>query len=231
MVRRAFFCVMLISAGIFMTAGCDENEEVISNEQSRADVKEVAVEQAEEVVVKEVKEKESVQVEEQNTKVKLKTSMGDIVIELDEKAAPVTTQNFLRYVEEGFFDGLIFHRVIANFMIQGGGMTPEMAQKRPHEPIVNEAKNGLKNDRGTLAMARTSDPDSATAQFFINHKDNDFLNYSPGNPGYAVFGKVVEGLDVVDKIAAVKTGNKGRFSDVPVEAVVIKSAKVVKGGV
>ena len=116
-------------------------------------------------------------------------------------------------------------------MIQGGGFTPEMVQKPVHEPIINEAKNGLKNDRGTLAMARTNDPDSATAQFFINHKDNAFLNYSPGNPGYAVFGKVVEGMEVVDKIASVKTSNKGRFSDVPVEAVVIRSAKVVRGGV
>jgi len=162
-------------------------------------------------------------------KVKLETSAGDIVIELNEKAAPVTVKNFLRYAEESFYDGTIFHRVIPNFMIQGGGFKSDMQQKKTHEQIVNEAKNGLKNDRGTIAMARTNDPNSATAQFFINHKNNDSLNYSPQNPGYAVFGKVIEGMDVVDKIAAVKTSRKGTYSDVPVEPVVIKSAKVISG--
>jgi cyclophilin family peptidyl-prolyl cis-trans isomerase len=161
-------------------------------------------------------------------KVKLETSIGDIVIELNEKAAPVTVKNFLRYAEESFYDGTIFHRVIPNFMIQGGGFKSDMQQKKTHEPIVNEAKNGLKNDRGTIAMARTNDPNSATAQFFINYKNNDFLNYAgTQNPGYAVFGKVIEGMDVVDKIAAVKTSQKGPQSDVPVEPVVIKSAKVI----
>ena len=165
-------------------------------------------------------------------KVKLETSMGDIVIELNEEAAPVTVKNFLRYVQEGFFDGTIFHRVIRTnpAMIQGGGFTVDMVQKRPHPPIVNEASNGLKNDRGTIAMARTSDPDSATAQFFINHKDNDFLNYVENrNPGYAVFGKVIEGMETVDKIATVKTATRMGMDDVPVEPVVIKSAKVVSG--
>jgi len=162
-------------------------------------------------------------------KVKLETSMGDIVIELNEKAAPVTVKNFLRYAEESFYDGTIFHRVIPNFMIQGGGFKSDMQQKKTHEPIINEAKNGLKNDRGTIAMARTTNPNSATAQFFINHRNNDSLNYSPQNPGYAVFGKVIEGMDVVDKIAAVKTSQKGSYSDVPVEPVVIKSAKVISG--
>jgi cyclophilin family peptidyl-prolyl cis-trans isomerase len=162
--------------------------------------------------------------------VKLETSMGDIVIELNEEASPITVKNFLRYVEEGFYDGTIFHRVIPDFMIQGGGFTAEMVQKKPHPPIVNEASNGLKNDRGTIAMARTANPDSATSQFFINHKNNDFLNYAgQSKPGYTVFGKVVEGLDVVDKIAAVKTTQKGQHSDVPVEPVVIKSAKAVSG--
>ena len=155
--------------------------------------------------------------------------MGDIVIELNEKAAPVTVKNFLRYAEAGFYDGTIFHRVIPNFMIQGGGFKSDMQQKKTHEPIANEAKNGLKNDRGTIAMARTNNPDSATAQFFINHRNNASLNYSPQNPGYAVFGKVIEGMDVVDKIAAVKTSQKGPQSDVPVEPVVIKSAKVISG--
>jgi len=163
-------------------------------------------------------------------KVKLETSMGDIVIELNEEAAPVTVKNFLQYVQEGFFDGTIFHRVKPNFMIQGGGFTADMVQKKPHPPIVNEAGNGLKNDRGTIAMARTSDPDSATAQFFINHINNDFLNYVENrDPGYAVFGKVVEGMETVDKIATVKTATRMGMDDVPIEPVVIKSAKVVSG--
>jgi peptidyl-prolyl cis-trans isomerase B (cyclophilin B) len=171
--------------------------------------------------------------ETQNAKVrenmvKLKTNKGDIVIELNEEAAPVTVRNFLKYVEEGFFDGKIFHRVIPNFMIQGGGFTEDMSQGRTHDPIINEAANGLKNKRGTIAMARTNDPNSATAQFFINHKDNDFLNYAgPANPGYAVFGKVTEGMDVVDAIASVKTTTRQGMDDVPVEAVVIISASVV----
>lgn len=161
-------------------------------------------------------------------KVKLTTSMGDIVIELNEDAAPVSVKNFLRYVEEGFYDGTIFHRVIPNFMIQGGGFSADMVQKPTHEPIINEANNGLKNDRGTIAMARTNNPNSATCQFFINHTDNDSLNYGgPNKPGYAVFGKVVEGMDVVDKIASVQTANKGRNANVPVKAIVIELAKVV----
>ena len=160
--------------------------------------------------------------------VKLETTMGDIVIELDEKAAPITVKNFLTYVEERFYDGTIFHRVIPKFMIQGGGFTPDIAQKKTHPPIVNEANNGLRNNRGTIAMARTNNPDSATSQFFINHRDNDFLNYAgPDKPGYAVFGKVVEGMETVDKIAAVNTAQKGPHADVPVEPVVIKSAKIV----
>jgi len=160
-------------------------------------------------------------------KVKLETSMGDVVIELNEEAAPVTVKNFLQYVEEGFYDGTIFHRVIPDFMIQGGGFTTEMTKKETHAPIANEASNGLKNSRGATAMARTSDPDSATAQFFINHADNDFLNYvDNNNPGYAVFGKVVEGMEAVDKIAAVETGSRKGMDDVPTEPVIIKSAKV-----
>jgi cyclophilin family peptidyl-prolyl cis-trans isomerase len=173
---------------------------------------------------------ESKQMDTGQKQVKLETSMGDIVIELNEEASPITVKNFLRYVEEGFYDGTIFHRVIPDFMIQGGGFTAEMVQKKPHPPIVNEASNGLKNDRGTIAMARTANPDSATSQFFINHENNDFLNYAgQSKPGYTVFGKVVEGLDVVDAIAAVKTTQKGQHSDVPVEPVVIKSAKAVSG--
>ncbi|MHC4496038.1 MAG: peptidylprolyl isomerase [Planctomycetota bacterium] len=160
--------------------------------------------------------------------IKFQTSMGDIVIELNEQAAPVTVKNFLGYVEDGFFDGKIFHRIIPDFMIQGGGFTAEMVQDQTRDPIVNEAGNGLKNERGTIAMARTNDPDSATAQFFINHKNNDFLNYAgKGNPGYAVFGKTIEGMDVVDAIASVQTTTKAGMGDVPVEPVVIVSASVV----
>jgi cyclophilin family peptidyl-prolyl cis-trans isomerase len=161
--------------------------------------------------------------------IKLETTKGDIVIEVNETAAPVTSANFLKYVQDGFYDGTIFHRVIPDFMIQGGGFNPDMTQKPTRAPIINEAKNGLKNDRGTLAMARTNDPNSATAQFFINHINNGFLNYSgPRNPGYAVFGKVIEGMDVVDEIAKVPTSSKGPYENVPVEPVIIKSAKIVK---
>lgn len=160
-------------------------------------------------------------------KVKLETSMGSIVIELDEKAAPKTVKNFLQYVEEGFYNETIFHRVIPGFMIQGGGFNKDMKQKATHPPIVNEANNGLKNDRGTIAMARTNDPNSATAQFFINLVNNNMLNYTKANPGYAVFGKVVEGMEVVDAIAKVKTSTKGPFADVPVTTVTINSATVV----
>ena len=160
-------------------------------------------------------------------KVKLETTKGDIVIELDGKAAPASAANFLQYVNDKFFNGTIFHRVIPNFMVQGGGMTPDMAQKTTRDPIVNEASNGLKNERGTVAMARTNDPNSATSQFFINHKDNSFLDYTgPENPGYAVFGKVIEGMDIVDVIAAVKTATKDFNDDVPVETVEIVSASI-----
>ncbi len=153
----------------------------------------------------------------------ISTSLGDIKLELYEEQAPITVANFLSYVEEGFFDGTIFHRVINNFMIQGGGITADMKQKPTKAPIKNEADNGLKNDRGTVAMARTAVVDSATSQFFINHKDNSFLDHGARDFGYAVFGKVVEGIDVVDKIAAVQT----RPGDVPVETVSILSMKVV----
>jgi len=165
--------------------------------------------------------------------VKLETSMGNIVIELNEQAAPITVKNFLGYVEEGFYDGTIFHRVMPGFMIQGGGLTAEMEEKQTREAIINESDNGLKNERGTIAMARKPHPDSATVQFFINHRDNAPLNYvENGDPGYAVFGKVIEGMDVVDAIASVVTttrmNKKGiDMGDVPVEPVVIKSARVV----
>ena len=162
------------------------------------------------------------------TSVEMVTSMGSITIELDGEKAPVTVENFLSYVKDGFYDGTIFHRVIDGFMIQGGGMDSEMKEKKNNKPIKNEGSNGLKNVRGSIAMARTSDPNSATSQFFINSADNDFLNYSgPSNPGYAVFGIVTDGLDVLSKINDVKTGSKGHHQDVPVEAVVIESVKVL----
>ena len=165
---------------------------------------------------------------EENPTILMETSLGNIKIELDQAKAPITVKNFLSYVDEKFYDGTIFHRVIGNFMIQGGGFTAEMQQKRTKPPIKNEAGNGLKNMRGTIVMARTNVVDSATAQFFINVVDNDFLDHQNTTPqgfGYAVFGKVIEGMDVVDKIKAVKTGSKMGFSDVPAETVVIKSVK------
>ncbi|WP_126444796.1 peptidylprolyl isomerase [Sulfuricystis multivorans] len=163
-----------------------------------------------------------------NPQVELKTSLGVIVLELDAARAPKTTENFLQYVKDGFYDGTIFHRVIDGFMIQGGGMTPDMKEKPTRAPIPNEAKNGLKNVTGSIAMARTRDPHSAAAQFFINVKDNAFLDY-PGQDGwgYAVFGQVVRGLDVVQKIAKVPTGNAGFHQNVPLTPVVIETARIL----
>ncbi len=166
-----------------------------------------------------------------SNQVKLSTSKGDIVIQLNPEKAPETTKNFLSYVQDGFYDGTIFHRVINNFMIQGGGFDVDMKQKNTKEPIKNEADNGLKNNKYTIAMARTQDPHSATAQFFINVNDNDFLNFTAPNVngwGYAVFGEVIEGTDVVDQIKDVATGNRGFHQDVPVDAIVIESATVVE---
>jgi peptidyl-prolyl cis-trans isomerase B (cyclophilin B) len=162
--------------------------------------------------------------------VQLKTSLGDIRIELDDVAAPESTRNFLAYVAKGHYDGTVFHRVIRGFMIQGGGFEPGMKQRPTDAPIQNEAKNGLKNNRYTLAMARTQVPHSATAQFFINTTDNDFLNHKAESTqgwGYAVFGRVVEGTDIVDRIEAVKTGRRGMHDDVPLDDVVIEKATEV----
>ena len=161
----------------------------------------------------------------------MKTTFGEIRLELDAQKAPKTVANFLNYAREGFYDGTIFHRVIDNFMIQGGGFDADMQQKSTGAPIENEADNGLKNDFGTIAMARTNDPHSATAQFFINVKDNDFLNHSGKNPqgwGYAVFGKVTGGSEVLDKIRAVQTTSRGGHQDVPAEPVIIESVEVVE---
>ena len=165
-------------------------------------------------------------------KVKFNTSAGDIVIEVYPDKAPKTVENFLQYVRDKHYDGTIFHRVINNFMIQGGGMDKGMAEKKTRAPVQHEgvqaAQAGLKNEMGTVAMARTMDPNSATAQFYINVANNAFLDPKPGNPGYTVFGKVVSGMDVVDKIKGVQTGRMGMHSDVPVTPVVINSAEIVK---
>ncbi len=163
--------------------------------------------------------------------VRLSTSLGDIVLELDSQSAPNTVANFLQYVDDGFYDGTIFHRVIDGFMIQGGGMEPGLRQKKTRAPVANEATNGLSNEAGTVAMARTSDPHSATAQFFINVKDNDFLDHTMPSPqgwGYCVFGRVVTGMEVVDAIKAVKTATRGGMQDVPVEDVVIVRAELLE---
>jgi peptidyl-prolyl cis-trans isomerase B (cyclophilin B) len=161
--------------------------------------------------------------------VKISTNFGDITLELDAEKAPITVANFLQYVESNFYDGVIFHRVIDGFMIQGGGFDLNMKQKNTNAEIKNEADNGLSNDKYTVAMARTSIPDSASSQFFINVNDNDFLNFTSPTQrgwGYCVFGKVVDGMDVVDKIRSVKTGNKAGHQDVPIEPVIIEKATI-----
>ncbi len=168
-----------------------------------------------------------------NPQIEMNTNHGAIVVELYPDKAPKTVENFLRYVKDGYYDGTIFHRVIPGFMIQGGGFTPDYKQKPTRDPIENEAANGLKNEIGTIAMARTSQPHSATAQFFVNVENNQFLNYTAPTirgHGYTVFGKVVKGMDVVNKIALMRTGPGGPFpTDAPVEQVVIKSAKIMEG--
>jgi cyclophilin family peptidyl-prolyl cis-trans isomerase len=166
-----------------------------------------------------------------SSKVKLTTSLGEIVIQLNPEKAPISSANFLTYVNEGFYNGTIFHRIIPGFMAQGGGFDTEFNQKAVHDPIKNEADNGLPNKRGTLAMARTNVPDSATAQFFINYKDNSFLNYSSPTAsgwGYAVFGEVIEGMDIVDEMSKQPTGNRGGHQDVPKTNIVIEKAEVIK---
>ena len=165
------------------------------------------------------------------TKVKLTTTLGEVVIQLNTEKAPVSSANFLTYVNEGFYNGTVFHRIIPDFMAQGGGFDTSFNQKAVHVPIKNEANNGLKNTRGTLAMARTNDPDSATAQFFINYKDNSFLNHTSQTSsgwGYAVFGEVIEGMDVVDAMAKQATSNRGGHQDVPKTDIIIEKAEVVK---
>lgn len=153
------------------------------------------------------------------------TSHGEFKVELYEKDAPKTVENFLRYVDDGFFDGTIFHRIVPGFVIQGGGLTADFKAKKTRPPITNEAHNKVRNERGTLSMARTNDVNSATSQFFVNLKDNDFLDHKPGNYGYAVFGRVTEGMDVIDRIAGVGTGRRQGYEDAPLEDVLIVSAR------
>jgi cyclophilin family peptidyl-prolyl cis-trans isomerase len=160
-----------------------------------------------------------------NPQVQFKTSQGEFTVELYPREAPITVENFLQYVTDGFFDGTIFHRVVPGFVIQGGGLTPGMEAKQTRAPITNEARNGLRNERGTLSMARTNDVNSATSQFFVNLKDNAFLDNKPGNFGYAVFGKVTAGMDVIDKIAKVRTGRVKGYDDAPLDTVAIESAR------
>jgi peptidyl-prolyl cis-trans isomerase A (cyclophilin A) len=157
--------------------------------------------------------------------IRFETSHGNFTVELFEKEAPATVENFLKYVDEGFFDGTIFHRIVPGFVIQGGGLTADFANRKTRAPIRNEANNGLKNTRGSLSMARTSDINSATSQFFVNLKDNGFLDHGPRDFGYAVFGRVSDGMDVVDKIAAVRTGTRKGYQDAPLEDVVIVAAR------
>ena len=223
--RFWFIIVVFLLAPVMCIAIIGCNEEKSTNPDIKAGEQMVSEEPQEVQEDHVIKQQES---QDTKKKVKLETSMGDIVIELDEQKAPVTVKNFLKYIEAGFYDGTVFHRVIPGFMIQGGGFTADLNRKPPHDPIVNEASNGLKNNRGTIAMARTNDPDSATCQFFISQKDNDFLNYiKDSNPGYAVFGRTIEGMDIVDSIATVKTATKKGMRDVPIEPVVITSAKFV----
>ncbi len=165
-------------------------------------------------------------------KIKLSTGIGDVVIQLDADKAPETSKNFVAYTKDGFYDGTVFHRVIPGFMAQGGGFSTDFTQKTTKDPIKNEADNGLKNTLGTVAMARTNDPHSATSQFFINLKDNSFLDYKSSTPqgwGYTVFGKVIEGMDVVEKMATIPTGSKNGHQDVPQTDIVIESAQLISG--
>jgi len=224
---------MLLISIILLSFACKQNEEV-STETTQTEVTQRQKQDEKTETTDQDKQAEPTPAPESaeavtkteggNPMVLMKTSKGDIKIELDQENAPITVENFIGYVNNGFYDNTIFHRVINNFMIQGGGISTDMQQKPTKEPIKNEARNGLTNDRGTIAMARTGDVDSATAQFFINLVDNDFLNHGVRDFGYAVFGRVVDGMDVVDEIAAVKVGP----GDVPEEAIVIESVTVVE---
>jgi cyclophilin family peptidyl-prolyl cis-trans isomerase len=215
--------IVILIPAIFFLAGCKQDQ--TTQNDTAADTKEVSEEEKTSESSDEVSsDDKAAENKGENPVVIIKTSKGDIKIELDKENAPISVDNFLTYVEDGFYDGTIFHRVIKNFMVQGGGFTPDMQQKPTNAQIKNEADNGLKNERGTIAMARTGVVDSATSQFFINHADNTFLDHGIKDYGYAVFGKVVDGMDVVDAIAVVQTGP----GDVPNKPVVIESITVVE---
>ncbi len=215
--------IVILIPAIFFLAGCKQDQ--TTQNDTAADTKEVSEEEKTSESSDEVSsDDKAAENKGENPVVIIKTSKGDIKIELDKENAPISVDNFLTYVEDGFYDGTIFHRVINNFMVQGGGFTADMQQKSTNPQIKNEADNGLKNERGTIAMARTGVVDSATSQFFINHADNTFLDHGIKDYGYAVFGKVVDGMDVVDAIAIVQTGP----GDVPNEHVVIESITVVE---
>jgi cyclophilin family peptidyl-prolyl cis-trans isomerase len=206
-----FLSALIIISFLVIISGCSKSNGVINSETA---------------INKTIETKNNGVENMKNPIVVIETSKGNIEVELDQNKAPITTENFLSYVNESFFDGTIFHRVIPNFMIQGGGFLPNGSQKKTHAPIKLESRNGLKNMRGTIAMARTSVSDSATAQFFINTKNNTFLDYAPGNDGYAVFGKVVSGMEVVDAIEKVRTASKSGNQDWPVEDVVINKVYI-----
>lgn len=221
------FLIVLFSF-FFLITGCDANEQKTETTAEES-IKKVSTQNKTETIKKTTETQKTGEKMSANPVIIMETSKGTMKIELDAEKAPKSSENFVNYVNDGFYDGLIFHRVIPNFMVQGGGMNPDMSEKANKAPINNEANNGLKNDRGTIAMARTNDPHSATSQFFINLKDNDFLNHtseSPAGWGYAVFGKVTDGLEVIDEIAKVKTGNHGHHGDVPLEAITIIKATV-----
>ena len=235
----AIFGMMVVLLTSLLLGSCSkdgpENKENTSDSKEQVEevsIAEQATEQAPSAIEEEtliINESTQIETTKKDNMIKLVTSAGTIAIELDFEKAPLSAENFKKYCEDGFYEGTIFHRVIDNFMIQGGGMDANMQEKPNGDPIENEADNGLKNDRGTLAMARTNDPHSATSQFFINVKDNDFLNHTAKNPqgwGYAVFGKVVEGMDIVDQIKGVATGSAGFHQDVPVEPIVIEKCEV-----
>ena len=215
--------MLLITIPLFIFyLGCKQNSEEGKGGSETDQKRDEQIEIGQEVAVDKIEKKNG-----GNPMIVLSTSMGDIKIELYKDKAPITVENFLSYVNDKFYDGTIFHRVIPGFMVQGGGFTTDMNEKPTKAPIKNEADNGLRNERGTIAMARTNVVDSATSQFFINQVDNDFLNHGDRDFGYAVFGKVVEGMDVVDKISAVKTGSKGMHRDVPLEEVIVESVQIV----
>lgn len=234
--RHFAFATALITS-VVLSSGCGDN--IFNQDASRGDATKTSQKKAEKTATKSVaktpekapKDTKIIPAKSKNPVVVIKTSMGEITAELWMDKAPLTVKNFLAYTKDEFYDGKIFHRVIRDFMIQGGGFTPNMKQPRTRDAIKNEARADVKNDRGTLAMARTQIIDSATAQFFINLKDNKFLNHRSKTMrgfGYCVFGKVIKGMDIVDKIAIVPTGTRGRYDDVPVKPVVINSIRVAK---